>query len=108
MQADKSLYTLNVITCYNMLRNIRKIGNSEGIIIPQSLLKEIGSPTVVDISPTEGGIILRPVARRVTRSKPRDEDEIVGIFSLMRAKIENNIKTGKTRWTGAREMERRL
>lgn len=91
-----------------MIRNIRKIGNSKGIIIPQSFLEELGSPTVVDITLTEGEIIIRPSAGRITRGKPRDEDETIGLFKLMKAKIENNAKSGKIRWTGAREMERRL
>lgn len=91
-----------------MRKNIRKIGNSKGIIIPQSFLKELGSPTIVDMSLAEGKIIIRPGARKTTRGKPRDEDEMSGLFTLMRAKIESNIKTGKTRWVGTREMERRL
>ena len=91
-----------------MIRNIRKIGNSKGIIIPQSFLEELGSPTVVDISLTEGEIIIRPCAGRITRGKLRDEDETIGLFNLMKAKIENNVKSGKIRWIGAREMERRL
>lgn len=91
-----------------MLRNIRKIGNSKGIIIPQSFLEELGSPEVVDISLAEGQIIIRPGPGRIARGKPRDEDETTGLFNVMKAKIENNVKSGKIRWTGAREMERRL
>lgn len=91
-----------------MKRNIRKIGNSQGIIIPRSFLEEIGSPTVVDMTLTEDGIFISPLADKVVRRKPRNEDETNGLFNLMKAKIESNIKTNKIRWIGDREMERRL
>jgi len=91
-----------------MIKKIRKIGNSSGIIIPRVLLEELGSPAEVDVSPTEEGIIIRPVAGRIVRGKPRDEDETEGLLRLASARIEKNIKTGKVRWTGKREMERKI
>ncbi len=91
-----------------MIKKIRRIGNSSGIIIPRVFLEQLGSPTEVDVSPTEEGIIIRPIAGRITRGKPRDEDETEGLLRLASAKIEKNIKTGKVRWTGKREMERKI
>ncbi len=91
-----------------MIRNIRKIGNSQGIIIPRNILKEIGYPKTVEITPTTDGIFISPMAGKTVRRKPRNKDETNGFYDLMKAKIENNIATGKTRWVGNREMERRL
>ncbi|GFO96570.1 hypothetical protein ig2599ANME_0759 [groundwater metagenome] len=91
-----------------MKRNIRKIGNSQGIIIPQLYLEEIGSPKVVEMTLTRDGIFISPLAGKIVRRKPRNEDETNGLFNLMKAKIERNIKTKKIRWIGDREMERRL
>lgn len=91
-----------------MITRIRKIGNSSGIIIPQVFLKELGLPAVVDITLIEDGMIIKPVAERVTRGKPRNEDEARGLMSLASAKIRKNIETGKVRWTGRREMVRKI
>jgi antitoxin component of MazEF toxin-antitoxin module len=91
-----------------MIRNIRKIGNSQGIIIPQYILQEIGSPTSVDITTTKDGIFITPIAGKTVRRKQRNEDETNGLYELMKSKIESNLNAGKTRWTGDREMERRL
>ncbi|MCZ7356756.1 MAG: hypothetical protein O8C66_12695 [Candidatus Methanoperedens sp.] len=91
-----------------MIRNIRKIGNSQGIIIPQYILQEIGSPMAVNITPTEDGILITPITGKTVRRKPRNEDETNGLYELMKSKIESNLNIGKTRWTGDREMERRL
>ncbi len=91
-----------------MIRNIRKIGNSQGIIIPRDLLQEIGYPRSVEITSTKDGILISPVAGKAIRRKPRNKDETEGLYNLMKAKIESNIDAGKTRWIGNREMERRL
>lgn len=91
-----------------MIRNIRKIGNSRGIIIPQNILEEIGSPTAVNITLIKEGIFISPIAGKTVRRKPRDEDESKGLYDLMKSKIESNINVGKTRWVGNREMERSL
>ncbi len=91
-----------------MIRNIRKIGNSQGIIIPRDLLQEIGYPMSVEITSTKDGILISPVAGKAIRRKPRNKDETDGFYNLMKSKIESNIDTGKTRWIGNREMERRL
>jgi len=91
-----------------MIRNIRRIGNSKGIIIPQYILQEIGSPTAVDITTTKKGILITPIAGKTVRRKPRNRDETRGLYELMKSKIESNLDAGKTRWIGDREMERRL
>lgn len=91
-----------------MIRNIRKIGNSRGIIIPQNILEKIGFPTAVNITLTKDGIFISPIAGKTVRRKPRDEDESKVLYDLMKSKIESNISAGKTRWIGKREMERRL
>ena len=91
-----------------MIRNIRKIGNSRGIIIPKDILQEMGFPKSVEITSTKGGIFISPIAGKALRRKPRNKDETDGLYDLMRSKIERNISTGKTRWIGNREMERKL
>ena len=89
-----------------MKQKIRKIGNSKGIIIPRYLLQEIGSPEVVDLSLTKGSLSITPLNSKIVRRKPRDEDEILGLYDIMKANIESNIKKGKVRWVNKREMER--
>lgn len=91
-----------------MIRNIRKIGNSQGIIIPRDVLQEIGYPKTVEITSTKNGIFISPIAGKVVRRKPRNKDETDGFYNLMKSKIECNIDIGKIRWIGNREMERRL
>jgi antitoxin component of MazEF toxin-antitoxin module len=91
-----------------MIRNIRKIGNSRGIIIPKDVLEEMGCPMAVEITPTKDGIFISPIAGKAIRRKPRNRDETDGFYNIMKSKIENNIDVGKTRWIGNREMERKL
>ncbi len=91
-----------------MIRNIRKIGNSQGIIIPRYILQEMGYPKTVEITSTKDGILILPIASKAIRRKPRDKDETDGFYNLMKSKIESNIDAGKTRWIGNRVMERRL
>ena len=91
-----------------MLVNIRKIGNSQGIIIPKTVLQEIGNPDMVKMTPTKDGILISPMVRKNVRRKPRNKDETDLFYDLMKSKIERNISVGKTRWVGNREMERRL
>jgi antitoxin MazE len=40
---------------------IRKIGNSQGVLIPKPMLAETGLETDVDISVENGTIVLRPI-----------------------------------------------
>lgn len=91
-----------------MKQKIRKIGNSTGIIIPRFLLQEMGMPEVVDISLTEGGLLISPLNSKIIRRKPRDEDETLGLYNIMKANIESNIKKGKVQWVNEREMERTI
>ncbi len=91
-----------------MIRNIRKIGNSRGIIIPKDILQEIGFPKEVEITLTKGGIFISPIANKAIRRKPRNKDETDGFYDLMKSKLENNIAIGKTQWIGNREMERKI
>jgi antitoxin component of MazEF toxin-antitoxin module len=91
-----------------MRTNIRRIGNSQGIILPKSLLQEIGSPVAVDVNTTEdGGIIIYPSDRSIRR-KPRNENERNGFYLLMKAKLDDDIKNGKTVWINDREIEMSL
>jgi antitoxin component of MazEF toxin-antitoxin module len=91
-----------------MKQNIRKIGNSSGIIIPRLLMKEIGMPEVVDISLTGDGLLISPLNNKIIRRKPRDEDETLGLYNIMKANIESSIKKGKLQWVSEREMERTI
>ncbi len=87
-----------------MIRNIRKIGNSQGIIIPRDLLQEIGYPKTVEIASTKDGILIRPVAARAIRRKPRDKDESEGLYRIMKAELEADIAKGKIKFIGEREI----
>ena len=90
-----------------MKQRIIKIGNSRGLIIPQSLLKELGLPEIVDLEIIDGGISIRPYSKPIRR-KPRDKDEVEGLYNIMKANIESNMKKGKVRWVNEREMERSI
>jgi len=85
-----------------MKQRIRKIGNSMGLIIPQSLLNELGSPEIVDMEIIDGCLSIRPSSKAIRR-KPRDKDEIEGLYNIMKASLDKNVI-----WTGKREMERKL
>ena len=91
-----------------MKQKIRKIGNSMGIIIPRALMQEIGMPDVVDISLTGDGLLISPLNSKIVRRKPRDEDETLGLYNIMKANIESSIKKGKVKWLHEREMERMI
>lgn len=91
-----------------MKQRIRKIGNSVGIIIPRVLMQEMGLPEVVDISLTEDGLLISPLNNKIIRRKPRDKDETLGLYNIMKANIENNLKKGKVQWISEREMERTI
>lgn len=47
---------------------IRKIGNSQGVLIPKPLLVEAGLEADVDISVENGAIVLRPVRDKQPRA----------------------------------------
>lgn len=90
------------------MRNVRAIGNSRGVIIPKAFLEELGSPSIVEMTLADGQIVIRPSPGKVTRGKPRSRGETAGLYRIMEAKINRKIRTGKTRWTGPRELERKL
>jgi antitoxin MazE len=46
-----------------MLIKIRRIGNSKGIIIPTSILAQLGVETEVDVSVVDGAIVVRVPAK---------------------------------------------
>ncbi len=50
-----------------MIRVIRKIGNSQGILLPRAILQQAGIENTVDIEVTDGALILRAVKKH-----PRD------------------------------------
>lgn len=90
-----------------MIVNIRKIGNSKGIIIPKNLLQDIGFPESVDITLVDNGILLRGV-NKIARRKPRNEDESEGLYQIMKAELDADLKSGKLKFTGEREIEMTL
>ena len=51
-----------------MIQPIRKIGNSQGILLPRVLLQQAGIGTAVDVEIAEGGLILRPVKKHPRES----------------------------------------
>lgn len=50
-----------------MVQVIRKIGNSQGILLPRAVLQQVGIEGSVDIEVAEGALILRAV-----KNHPRD------------------------------------
>ncbi len=50
-----------------MVQVIRKIGNSQGILLPRAVLQQAGIEGTVDIEIAEGALILRAV-----KNHPRD------------------------------------
>lgn len=90
-----------------MKQKIRKIGNSMGLIIPQPILKELGLPEVVDMEIIDGRLSISPSNKSIRR-KPRDKDETLGLYNIMKANIDSNIKKGKVSWVNEREMERKI
>lgn len=47
---------------------IRKIGNSQGVLIPKPLLAEAGLETDVDMAVENGALVLRPIRARPPRA----------------------------------------
>jgi antitoxin MazE len=50
-----------------MVQVIRKIGNSQGVLLPKSMLQQAGIGETVDVEITDGALILRAVKKH-----PRD------------------------------------
>jgi antitoxin MazE len=50
-----------------MIQVIRKIGNSQGILLPRTLLREAGIDRAVDVELTADGLLLKAV-----KNHPRD------------------------------------
>jgi antitoxin MazE len=50
-----------------MIQTIRKIGNSQGILLPKNLLQQAGIEESVDVALTEEGVLLKPLKKH-----PRD------------------------------------
>lgn len=46
-----------------MLQSIREIGNSQGILLPRTLLQQAGIGSTVDIEITNGALILRAIKK---------------------------------------------
>jgi len=46
-----------------MIQAIRKIGNSQGILLPRTLLQQAGIETAVEVEIGEGALILRPLKK---------------------------------------------
>jgi antitoxin MazE len=57
----RMVLTMSNIAGMSMRTTIRKIGNSQGILIPKPMLVEAGMETEVDISVENGTIVLRPI-----------------------------------------------
>jgi antitoxin MazE len=57
---------------------VRKLGNSAGVIIPKSLLSELGvrAGDVIDMTAEEGRIVIVPVKREARAGWARASEEI--------------------------------
>ena len=69
---------------------IRKLGNSSGVIIPKSMLTEIGIATgdAVDLSLEDGRIAITPVKRRPREGWAKAFEEIAELSEEDRAWLE--------------------
>lgn len=47
-----------------MIQTIRKIGNSQGVLLPKNFIQSLGGQTQVDLEQTADGILIRPVHPR--------------------------------------------
>ncbi len=47
-----------------MLQTIRKIGNSQGILLPKTMLQSLGIDKEVEVELTAEGILLKPIRPR--------------------------------------------
>lgn len=47
-----------------MIQTIRKVGNSQGVLLPKSLIMSLGAPKEVELEIVAGGILIRPVHPR--------------------------------------------
>ena len=90
-----------------MIVKIRKVGNSKGVIIPKNLIEEIGFPESVDMTLVDDGILLSGV-NKIARRKPRNEDESEGLYQIMKAELDADLKSGKLKFIGEREIEMTL
>jgi antitoxin MazE len=80
---------------------IRKLGNSSGVIVPKSMLAEIGlaAGDPVDLSLEDGRIAITPVKRRPREGWARAFDEIGELTEEDRAWLEfPNEGDGKLQW----------
>lgn len=51
-----------------MVQVIRKIGNSQGVLLPKTLLQQVGIETAVTVEVVDGALVLRPA-----KSRPRSD-----------------------------------
>jgi len=64
-----------------MIRNLRRIGNSCGIIIDRPVLEllnlEVGSPVKIEIAPGGGGLLLTPATETDHEARVREASKNV-------------------------------
>jgi len=80
---------------------IRKLGNSSGVIIPKSMLTEIGlaAGDAVDLSLEDGRIAITPVKRRPREGWAEAFEEIGELGEEDRAWLEfGNEGDGELKW----------
>jgi antitoxin MazE len=84
-----------------MVQVIRKIGNSQGILLPKAMLQQAGIEETVDVEITDGALILRAVKKH-----PREGWEDAFDKAIMAGdKPENDLMEGipnqfdQTEWT---------
>jgi antitoxin MazE len=80
---------------------IRKLGNSSGVIIPKSMLTEIGiaAGDTVDLSLEDGRIAITPVKRRPREGWAEAFEEIGELSEEDRAWLEfGNAGDGELKW----------
>jgi antitoxin MazE len=80
---------------------IRKLGNSSGVIIPKSMLAQVGiaAGDAVDLSLEDSRIIITPVKRRPREGWAEAFDEIGELGEEDRAWLDfPNEGDGKLRW----------
>lgn len=84
-----------------MVQQIRKIGNSQGVLLPKNLLQQAGIDSTVDIELIDGALILRAIKKH-----PRDGwEEVFDKAAQANETPENDLFDGlsnqfdQTDWT---------
>lgn len=80
----------NAVSCYNVLTmeqtmkaTLRKMGNSQGVLIPKAVVEQLGIKDVLDLTVADGALVLRVPAPVGVDQDKRDAERFRLLMSLM-------------------------